>query len=772
MTAVLYRVRAVLRSRWKSTLAATMVVALTGGLALTLVAGAARTMNSPDRYVNWLGLNFDSTVTQSEGLPRTDEIRNLPSVVSVESVTFVFGGLGPATVGASVPPDALVFAGAPSAIGGRIVEGREADPSNPGEFVATQSFVTASNARVGDTYVLQTITKDQAAASGFDVSVPEGPTIPATLVGVFGKLASLDDNPMVVFPYSLVDSGDIGVSATLSAVTLAPEATTGELRSQLDALPSGDIFSISPLEVVPGPVRTAVETQAFGLAILAVIVSVAGVIVAAQVLGREVRISERQGSSLRALGMIPRQLTFESLGRAGVPVVSGVLIGAVGAVAVSSLFPAGFARQIEPHPGVRFDPLVHLGGPMVLVAALMGWLAFSLLRRERRSEGAVAAQRSGRIAPWMRPAQAATAMRFTFSDHPRDSGSPRAQTAGLAVVLVVAIAAMTFGANMARLLDNPARYGGSDLVIGAGGQEISPQVLDQLAADSDIETLTLYGTVVVSVGSESLGVVGSQAVVGATAPTLLAGRLPTTSNEIALGTVAAHRLGAGIDDDFAVGAASGPETLRVTGLAVIPGVEEVDGIGDGGFVTFAGLQRLSSTAGFSSAGIDLRPGATANTAERLATLTGVSVGPANPPPDILNLGRVRSLPGLLVIVTVMLTVLSLAHLLVQSARQRRQDMAILRALGATRGWVSQVVHWQATIITSLVCVVALPLGFIVGRAAYRVIADRIGVPTDVFPPLVSFGVLLTALLVFTNVAAAVPSWRVRSQPPADYLNRE
>jgi predicted lysophospholipase L1 biosynthesis ABC-type transport system permease subunit len=41
-----------------------------------------------------------------------------------------------------------------------------------------------------------------------------------------------------------------------------------------------------------------------------------------------------------------------------------------------------------------------------------------------------------------------------------------------------------------------------------------------------------------------------------------------------------------------------------------------------------------------------------------------------------------------------LAVLSMSHQLITSARRRRRDLGIVRALGADRRWVSRVLHWQ------------------------------------------------------------------------------
>ena len=69
----------------------------------------------------------------------------------------------------------------------------------------------------------------------------------------------------------------------------------------------------------------------------------------------------------------------------------------------------------------------------------------------------------------------------------------------------------------------------------------------------------------------------------------MSGRLPQSDDEIVLGTVSARALDVGIGDAFDVAIETGVTRLRVRGLAVIPGVERGNGIGEGGVVTTAGL---------------------------------------------------------------------------------------------------------------------------------------------------------------------------------------
>src|SRR4051794_40238004 len=140
MRAVLYRMRSVLRGRLLATLAVTLIVAAVCGLVIAFAAGAHRTSTAPDRYTTNFGGEPDGQVVQDDrGRPRDGEIAALPGVNSVDTMSFVFGGM--ADKDGNMLDFPLVFAGSFRPAGVALVEGRPADPNNLHEFVATRNFV-------------------------------------------------------------------------------------------------------------------------------------------------------------------------------------------------------------------------------------------------------------------------------------------------------------------------------------------------------------------------------------------------------------------------------------------------------------------------------------------------------------------------------------------------------------------------------------------------------------------------------------------------------
>lgn len=410
---VSYRLRSWARGRWRGSILLALVVAMGGALALSLVAGTLRTATAPDRYVDAWGADHDVTVEQAAGRPRIDELGRLDSVHRIDMATFVFGGL---VSGDGDSIDTLTFAGSQSAIGTRTVEGRDPDPDRPGEFVATRDVVQAAGLELGDELQLITITQATSDSVGFDAPEPDGPTIPATLVGIIagpGQVAG-DGYPVAVFPPALLDQGDIGVSASEGAVELAPGASIDDLRAEIDRLPDPEQFGLDLAEVVPRDVRAAVTTQARGLGLLSLIVGVTVLSVIGQLLSRQFRLDSHERQVLRSLGYSRPQLAVEQAVRTVATAGSGTACAVGLAWIASSAFPTGLSRDLEPDPGRRLDLLAHGAGALAFVGALALWVGLAQALDHRVRSARDAPGLVDRLVPSLPSASATTGLRFAF----------------------------------------------------------------------------------------------------------------------------------------------------------------------------------------------------------------------------------------------------------------------------------------------------------------------------------------------------------------------
>ncbi|HVE45617.1 MAG TPA: FtsX-like permease family protein [Acidimicrobiales bacterium] len=769
MRAVGYRMSRVLRARWRAMSTLSLIVGAVTGIVLAFAAGAERTASAPDRYTAASRGGYDAEVQQESGRPRTSEVAGLPGVSSIEALTFVFGGLADPE-GAPVP-DALVFTGSHRALGTRLTAGREPSPESRTEFVATRSFVDAKGVKLGARLDLFTITQEQADTAGFDAFGTEGAarrSLEAVLVGVVDGPAQLNDaTPLAVMPISLLDDPDIGVASTIMAVELRAGTNRDDFRDVLDTLPNGDQLSVEPFELISAEVRTAVDGQARGLWVLAAVGAIAALVVLGQFVTREVRLSAAEMPRLEAIGFNRRQLLAEQVGRALVPVLAGTALAVAVATGLSPAFPNGFVRRIEPHPGLRFDATVLALGAAGMLVAVLGWVVVTLaLARPVARAGQpspvveAVAVRSGNSA-------FSTGFRFAFTRSRRDRGSIRGTVAGMLVTAAVVVGAMVFGSSLGRLLTDEARFGYNfDAGFGSGGDTVPDDVRDRFRRDPDVAGLTLYGIGQGRVGRMTLGLAGFELVKGYVAPKMLTGRLPASEDEIALGRLAAKSLGAGVGDQVTIKGPGPARRFRVTGLAVVPSVEGLDGVGQDGVVTMRALARLDPEIQPSAATVTFREGAPAGTAERLG------VGPFSDPVVITNLARIRSIPFVLAGLVGALAVLTVVHVMVTSVRHRRRDVAVLRSLGADSRWISRVVHWQATTFSLVPLALGVPIGLVAGRLLFRTFADAVGTVPDASFPYALLAVVTLGMVVLANAVTVVPARRARRSAAAPLLSSE
>src|SRR5581483_1142945 len=208
-------------------------------------------------------------------------------------------------------------------------------------------------------------------------------------------------------------------------------------------------------------------------------------------------------------------------------------------------------------------------------------------------------------------------------------------------------------------------------------------------------------------------------------------------------------------------------------LAVVPTIGGTDGAGEGAVVTAAGLARLHSETNTTMATIVLRAGVSRAAAVRdIQRRTGAAPGLEDTPAVILNAARVRHVPTLLAVLLAAMALLTMAHALIVSINGRRHDVAVLRALGASRAFAQRVVHWQATVLAALPLVVGIPLGLAAGSVLFRTYVDHIGAVPDADVPVAVVAAMTAGVLVLGNLAALVPARRARRVQPARLLHGE
>ncbi len=284
---------------------------------------------------------------------------------------------------------------------------------------------------------------------------------------------------------------------------------------------------------------------------------------------------------------------------------------------------------------------------------------------------------------------------------------------------------------------------------------------------------------------------------GAVEPPTTSGHPLTGHNQIEFGSVTMRQLGLHIGDQVRVGSYSRP--LTVVGTVTLPsfGVVLTDhvSLGRGALMdepTLLAVQGLpenptasqyhtavSSPSYPSAAAIDVSPRADASALTARITAANpdgtpggtYQLGPQRGAP-VVNASQMGSQPVALATGVAAAAVLALGLTVLASVRQRRRELALLKALGLRGRQLRAVVAWQTSITLVAATAVGVPLGLVAGRWAWTSFASTIGVvPTPVVPQL-SLAAGAAALLVAGNLLASGPALIAARIPAAATLRAE
>lgn len=138
----------------------------------------------------------------------------------------------------------------------------------------------------------------------------------------------------------------------------------------------------------------------------------------------------------------------------------------------------------------------------------------------------------------------------------------------------------------------------------------------------------------------------------------------------------------------------------------------------------------------------------------------------------LNLDDVAWIPAGMGILMAITTLAVLAHLIATGARARRRDIATLRALGLVGSQARAIIAWQALTLVVVTALVALPVGVVAGRYAWRVYAEGLGVVPEPVTPWAPLAALMAGLVVAHLLAAVLPGRAAARMQPVAALRSE
>jgi hypothetical protein len=769
--------------RWRSLAVLALLIAVAGGTVLTAVAGARRGESALERLA---ARTLPATVEVAPFTPDFDwaAVSDLPEVevmTKYVDADYRIEGIPPENLSVGFPPvDDELMRTIERPV---VLSGRLADPDRVDEAVVTQRFVTTYGKGVGDT-VTARMPSPEEALSGTEISGPpgSGPRVAIRIVGVVrspwftdGPIShgTLVPTPALQRTYDVFDQ-EAGYRALLRLK--GGEAAVPAFREHLAAATGrSDILVEDRAEVLRHQQRAA-EFEARWLFAFGAAAFLAAVVLIGQALTRHVAASLADLPMLRALGMARSQVVLGALAAPLVAAVVGACGGAVIAVVASRWFPIGSGANSEPSPGTDVDWLVLGTGPVVIVllvlagSAASAWLAAGAVRPARERRSSVAAAAAGAHLP----VPVVVGTRFALESGRGPAAVPvRPALFGAIAGVLGTMAALTFSAGVTEAVSNPARFGLTwqlEAWIGFGGQDIAPAGLLQAAArDPDVTAVNDWRAAVATETRHRRPlIVYSFSPVGRPVTTVLtSGHLPASASAIVLAPASADALGAGVGDAVDLTGTTGkPRTMTVSGIGFVPAGSHCPDCSsaEGGWVSDSGFDALFEKFQFHGGFVAVRPGArgedVAARLQRLASAAGEPdwFAPPYPPFAVSGLRRVQPFPLALGAFLAILAAGAVGHAAASVVRRRRQDVAVLRALGMTPRQSRVVLLTQGSVLAVVGLVFGVPLGVAAGRTLWRVVAEY--TPLHYVPPLAHWALLLIGPLTLL-VAGLLAAWPAR-----------
>jgi len=519
-------------------------------------------------------------------------------------------------------------------------------------------------------------------------------------------------------------------------------------------------------------IERSIHHQAQALRLAAAVGALLAFVLLAQALVRVASFSALKNPTLRALGVTPEQLVAVGVARAAAIGLPAAALAAGIAAALSPLSPIGLARELEPDPGFAFDALaVALGSAAVLVAVLLAGAYAS--SRAARESAVTAATSTGRVAPadalarWGFPVTLVSGVRFALARGQSAMAVPVGVSvlAGVLAVSVVAIA-LTFTASLDHLFSTPRLYGQnwdyrSNYTVPSAAAVWADRSLSDVARGGFNDSVLLNG--------RQVGVVDMDDIKGRIEPVVTNGRAPEAIDEILLASKTLDALGLNVGDTVEARVKRSVQ-MRIVGQGVVP-EGNFNELGRGAALTFQAYRQLDPGALYYSFETRIAPGA-----DRTATLARLErryVTPApGPPKTVADFGGVSELPLVVSGLLVAIAAAVLAHALVMATRHRRRHLAVLKALGFDRRQVLATIAWQATTLAALGLVVGLPLGVSLGRWAWTLFAEQIGVVPEPVTPLPLILLVVPASVLLANLVALLPARNAARTPAGLVLRAE
>ena len=767
---------------------------------MALAAGAHRTQTALHRYyvaTHAADAYVDPGFGFGEESLNLGRIERLPQVADWE-LTALLAALARGGSGQPLVPSSVAYL---APMDGRrkdsidrpkLLRGRLPNPAVPDEALGDSKALQYAGVRVGDTLTLRLVSHDSlwhhADAIHFyadPATARWGPLVTVRVVGESANArADVDGGQFHLSPgFYRVYGGRVGLGSWVDELAVRLKhgpADVPAFAAGVSRIAGNLGYGFFDPSVARPTVQRSMTLQTRALELLAVLGGVAALLLFGQALFRQATLDSAGHGTLRSLGMTRGQLVALGAARALTMAAPAAGLTVLLAAVLSPLAPIGRARELEPHPGFSLDGVaLAVGGAAVLLIVLaVGVLATWRValaapgedRIRREAPGKVTSVTAALARAGCAPALVA-GVRMAIQRGARAAAVPvRAALVASVLAVGVAVAALTFAASVQHLLQTPRLYGQTwDF---EGGPSPS-RLVDRLKADPAIGGLAVgagWFNPPVHIDGREVGVRAVDQLKGSIDPAVIEGRAPRSPDEILLGTNTLGALGKHIGDRVTMTDGTHAVSLRIVGRGVIPSSKSLK-LGEGAALSFQTLRRVQTEAQPDTVEVRLAPGVDRN--RELARLDRLFEGSiAVRPQAVTDFGGVDQMPFYIAALVGTAAAAVLAHALLTSIRRRRRDLAVLKTLGFTPAQLSATVASQATTVAMVGLLAGLPLGLGVGRYAYNLFADNLGVVSDVVTPVGVIVLVVPAAIVVANLVAALPGWTAARTRPAPVLRAE
>ena len=806
-------VRSILRRHWRSTVFLAVFAGLAGGVVMTAWEYSRRAATVVDHRVAALAPADGTMLACPPGAdPRVDSTpcENLDVAAAAYSVlarsryvvASAFVASGFVNFGSATQSSSVRYGSTSTSIDqhGRIggfdlVAGRLASADDPGETLISEHAASEFGVGPGDDIRIQ------VGVCGAGVS-PEAATqcefVPVRVTGVVRTEDDLKPQPpppagfnsvviFGVFPsaawFRARQAGGYVPDFAQFDFRLAPGASLEDLRKDVAAQLPGWGFLITAHQnlAVVEALRTATLLQSRSLLAITVVLLIAALVFAGQALSRQIAGEIGDRETLRALGLPGRASVVVAAIRV-IPIAAGAAsIAVVTAGGASSFGPTGLAGRADITTGVQLDAVVlALGAVAVAGAVVFGALPAALGNRARRSGHSLLRQLPSSSVPLV----AWVGLRLDNGLHRRSA--LRSVIVATAAAVAACVAAATMVASLDRVTTEPARYGMPwDYAVPVFGD---PGVVDKIAQLARGDPAITSAAVIKTAGPIELPsvpaffAVSFSPVKGALSAVIINGRPPAADDEVAVApkTLAAlgKRIGDTIDQlpTLARGdvvptktATVGP--FKIVGEALVTDGEAAFGPGNGIVVTENTRNAVDSSPG-GYVVVVADPSVPAGTVVAHLLKVREFIAQPTPPVDIEGLVEISGTPRVIAAVVALLAVGALGHGLHTDTRRHRRQLGIMRALGFTTGQVRHSVTWRAAAVGITSAIIGVPSGVILGRLAWRLIEDQVGLASAPLTPLLAPPLAAVVAVALAAALAVWPGIRVARYPLATALRAE